>query len=258
MGLNSPEFSSTTKLKASTPVFNDQASQLLNFLKSLSLERIQQIMKVSKAVAAKVIAELKTDGSYQQSPAVFSFLGDIYSGLQAQTFSLEDLAFAQKNLIILSGLYGFLKPLDLIKHYRLEPAYKLTGFSEPNLYEFWGSKIADYLPQNDFILNLSSNEYFKLIAAHLPKNLTIISPVFLSLDPKTKQPKFTAVHAKVARGAYASWAVKTKLEDPTQIKNFNLLGYIYSKELSSPGQPTFVCTEFGGKGLSLRLKSKVK
>ena len=242
-------------LSLSQPLFGIEADSLSAYMRNLSLGQIVDMMKISKNLAVTVQNNYSNWDNLSLSPAMYNFVGDIYSGLQAQSFSVADLEFAQLNLRILSGLYGVLKPLDLIKPYRMEMAYKLDGFKEPNLYKFWGDKIYKSLNKPKLILNLSSDEYYKVVGGHLDAGVKVVTPKFLTVDSKTNQPKFTAVHAKIARGAFAGWVIKNRLTDSSKLNNFNQLGYLFSPELSlSEDQPVFVCKEFGGKGLSLRLR----
>lgn len=241
-------------LSLSQPLFGIEADSLSAYMRNLSLGQIVDMMKISKNLAVTVQNNYSNWDNLSLSPAMYNFVGDIYSGLQAQSFSVADLEFAQLNLRILSGLYGVLKPLDLIKPYRMEMAYRLDSFKEPNLYKFWGDKIYKSLNKPKLILNLSSDEYYKVVGGHLDAGVKVVTPKFLTVDHKTNQPKFTAVHAKIARGAFAGWVIKNKLTDGSKLNNFNQLGYLFSPELSlSENQPVFVCKEFGGKGLSLRL-----
>ena len=143
--------------------------------------------------------------------------------------------------------------------------YKLPGNAhdptQPNitsLYDFWGDKIAQQLPKHQPIINLSAVEYTKAIFPHF-KNINglndvpIISPKFLTISPKTGEPTFVTVHAKIARGAYAHWLIQHRIEDLARLKDFNELGYVYNAELSTPDVPVFVAKEFKGLGLSVRL-----
>jgi hypothetical protein len=223
-------------------------------------------MAISPTKATEVHALLQSfDQANPTLPALDLFLGDIYSGLQAQSFTQEDRDYANQHLFILSGLYGVLRALDEIQPYRLEMGYKLPGNahdpSQPNitsLYAFWGDAIAQQLPKNQPIINLSAVEYTKAIFPHFKnidglKNVPIISPKFLTVSPKTGEPTFVTVHAKIARGAYARWLIQHRIEDLAKLKDFNELGYIYNARLSTPEQPVCVAKEFKGLGLSVRL-----
>ncbi len=236
------------------PCFIAQASKLADFIKSLNQAQISEIMKVSSALALDVQNIYANWEPKGRTPAISSFIGDIYSGLQAPSLSNLDIKFAQEHLRILSGLYGILRPLDLINPYRMEMAYKLKGFKIPSLYKFWGGEIAKQISEHKVILNLSSDEYFKAVGNHLTAEQQIITPKFLTLADKNNQPKFMAVHAKIARGSFANWVIKNKITKAEELSGFNQIGYKFSPELSlSLEQPVFVCQEFGGKGLSIRL-----
>ena len=251
------------------PQFTKEANQIAAYLKSLSPALIQKAMAISPKKANEVRTLI--DGyepRHPTLPALDIFLGDIYSGLQAQSFTPQDREYANNNtLFILSGLYGVLKPLDEIQPYRLEMGYKLPGNahnpSQPNitnLYGFWGDKIAQQLPRDEPIINLSAVEYTKAIFPHFKtidglKDVRIITPKFLTVSPKTGEPTFVTVHAKVARGAYARWLIQNRIEDLAKLKEFNEIGYKYDASLSTPQQPVFVANQFEGLGLSVRLTS---
>lgn len=236
------------------PYFIAQASELADFIKSLNQAQISEIMKVSSALALDVQNIYANWEPKGKTPAISSFIGDIYSGLQAPSLSNLDIKFAQEHLRILSGLYGILGPLDLINPYRMEMAYKLKGFKIPSLYKFWGGEIAKQISGHKVILNLSSDEYFKAVGKHLKAEQQVITPKFLTQDVRSNQPKFMAVHAKIARGSFANWVIKNKITKAEELSGFNQIGYKFIPELSlSLEQPVFVCQEFGGKGLSLRL-----
>jgi len=245
------------------PLLLNEAQNLANYMRTLSVNEIKKAMGLSDAMAEKTEALLKgwdTDGS--TLPAIEAFLGDIYSGLQVQTFSIEDREYANATLFILSGLYGVLRALDEVQPYRLEMGYKLPGTtanpSRPNitsLYAFWGDKIAKIIPSNQPIINLSAVEYTKAVFPHL-KSATIITPKFLTISPKTGEPTFVTVHAKVARGAFARWLIQHKIEGIGNLKAFNEIGYTYSPTLSTEMEPVFVAKIFKGLGLSVRLTGK--
>ena len=234
--------------------------------RQLPLAQLQKSMAISPTKAQEVHNLL---AEYRENrftlPALDLFLGDIYSGLQAQSLTPEDRNYANQHLFILSGLYGVLKALDEIQPYRLEINYKLPGNAHDpsqlnitSLYEFWGDKIAQQLPKHQPIINLSAVEYTKAIFPHFKtidvlKDVPIISPKFLTISPKTGEPTFVTVHAKIARGAYARWLIQHRIEDLARLPDFTELGYVYNAELSTPDVPVFVAKEFKGLGLSVRL-----
>jgi cytoplasmic iron level regulating protein YaaA (DUF328/UPF0246 family) len=167
--------------------------------------------------------------------AVLAFKGDVYTGLEAESFSAADFKFAQNHLRILSGLYGLLRPLDLMQPYRLEMGRKVDTDRGRNLYEFWGSTITVGLNQqlkklkSPYLINLASNEYFKSVK---PKLLDgeIITPEFK--DWKNGQYKMMGVYAKKARGQLSRFVIRNQLTEPEAMKAFNVDGYAFSEELS--------------------------
>lgn len=241
-------------VETTIPVFKSQAEQLMDYLKLLSVSEICKVMKVSDTVAQKThkfISNWENDAV--PTPAVLSFVGDIYSGMQVSTFTSDDFTYAQDHLKILSGLYGILRPLDLIEPYRLEMGYKLPREKFRNLYKFWGEKLVDTLPSEETIINTSSQEYARVITDYVSQD-HVITPQFYTISPKTNKPTFVTVHSKIARGSFAAWVIKNRVEKTEDLNNFSELGYKYSSKLSSENQPAFVCKEFGGIGLSVRLR----
>lgn len=236
----------------STPQFIDQARELNNELTRLDAKEISLLMNISNRLADNV-AELtrswQSDGIL--SPAALTFRGDIYSGLQAKNWDETARAYASKHLWILSGLYGILRPFDGIWPYRLEMGYPLR-VGKQNLYEYWDEALAPLVVLEEVFINVTSDEYLRAIKKSLG-NAKIISPKFLSVSPKTGEPIFVTVHAKVARGAFANWLITHQIEDIDKLHEFNDLGYRYNKILSTEDTPVFVCKEFGGIGLSTRL-----
>lgn len=236
------------------PALLGKAKELANYLRTLTASDLQNAMKLSPVMAEKTL-ELLTNWSVNpnwQRPAIDSFLGDIYSGLQAQSFTQADRAYANDHLFILSGLYGILRANDSIHPYRLEMGYKLPAESYKNLYTFWGDTIAKQLPPNQTIINLSAVEYTKAVFTHTP-HAPIITPKFLTVSPKTDQPTFVTVHAKIARGTFARWLITQRIQKPADIIRFNEIGYSYDTATSTPQQPVFICKTFEGTGLSVRL-----
>jgi cytoplasmic iron level regulating protein YaaA (DUF328/UPF0246 family) len=236
------------------PQYIDQAESLANHLRTLSADQLSKIMKISLPLALSTEALIKSwskESTYQRS-AIDSFLGDIYSGLQVAGMTREDLAYADAHLLIISGLYGILKPLDGIYPYRLEMGYKLPLPNFSNLYCYWGRRIAEAIPVQPVVINLAAVEYMKAISPYIDRS-RVITPSFLSISPKTGLPTFVTVHAKIARGAFASWLIRNRIEDARELHSFHGLGYSYQEELSTTLGPVFVCRRFEGLGLSVRL-----
>lgn len=239
----------------SKPQLLEPAAELAAYLKSLSPSDVARIMKISPKLAHETCTLMSGWGSLpkHQRAAVDSFIGDIYSGLQVQRWSAADKRYADKHLRILSGLYGVLKPYDGIYPYRLEMAYRLTDEPFKNLYAYWADRIAKALPSTETIVNLAAAEYSKAVLPHLEPSAKVVTPQFMTISPKTGQPVFVVVHAKIARGAFAGWMIRQRVDDPASLTSFDQLGYVYDRESSTEDSPVFVCREFGGLGLSVRL-----
>jgi cytoplasmic iron level regulating protein YaaA (DUF328/UPF0246 family) len=233
------------------PLLIKQAAQLDAHLKTLPPEQLAKSMHISLPLAAKTQALIKSWRPQGTSLAIDSFVGDIYSGLRASKLTAADREYADQTLRILSGLYGILRPFDAIYPYRLEMGYRLQGVFA-NLYTYWGEGIAACLPATGAIINLSSIEYSQTITPFVDP-ARMITPKFLTANPQTGEPSFVVVHAKIARGAFAHWLITSRITDSIRFAEFSDIGYRFSKELSTPDSPTFICRTFGGKGLSMRL-----
>ena len=237
-----------------TPKLINEAQQLGEYLKTLDSEAIGRCMKLSSKKATqttKLLAGWSSSATHSR-PAIDAFIGDIYSGLQVHSLSAEDRMYANEHLLILSGLYGGLRPLDGIMPYRLEMGYRLPDEPYKNLYKFWGDAIATLLPgSTSAIVNLSAVEYTKAVLPYV--DTPVVTPRFMSISPKTGEPTFVVVHAKIARGAFAKWLLVNRIDDVQRLHEFTDLGYKFDTQLSTTDQPTYVCEEFGGLGLSVRL-----
>lgn len=236
------------------PMLLDKTKELVSYLKTLSEKDIVKVMKVSSKLAETTKGLLRswTDEPRRQRAAIDSFLGDIYSGLQVASLTEQDRLYANDHLRILSGLYGILKPLDGIYPYRFEMGYKVPDPRYRDLYAFWGTSIVDTLAKNETIIDLSAVEYGKTVTNFI-ESARIVTPRFLTISPKTGEPIFVVVHAKIARGAFANWMIKNRIEDTIKLKSFTEIGYHYNERMSTPEVPVFICEEFKGIGLSVRL-----
>ena len=241
----------TTHTPLGEPRFLAQATELADILARQNTAQLASLMKISASKATEV-EQLYRSWSPDTAliPAIDAFLGDIYSGLQVQSWSDGNRQHAHEHLLILSGLYGALRACDGIRPYRLEMGYKLP--SGENLYQFWGDKLAAALrPKTTPIINLSAVEYTRAL---LPNTeLPVVTPRFLTISPKTGEPTFVTVHTKISRGAFASWLIRNRISDPDRLPGFSDLGYAFAPDLSTSDQPTFVCQKFLGIGLSVRL-----
>lgn len=242
----------STHAPLGVPQFIAQATQLASMWQQASPQQLATLMKLSPSKAATVqqLFAQWHSGTTGTVPAIDAFIGDIYSGLQVHTWQPSDREYAHQHLLILSGLYGALRACDGVLPYRLEMGYKLP--SGASMYSFWGTTIATALPAGaDCVINLSAVEYTKALLPHITAR--VITPKFLTISPKTGEPVFVTVHAKVARGAFARWLITQRISNPAQLAEFTDLNYVYNAALSTPDQPVFVCQTFGGLGLSVRL-----
>ena len=242
------------ELGLGVPCLLDQAKELQTSLRSLTVDEIQDMMHVSGSLAetTHTLTSSWTTRVASQRAVIDSFLGDVYSGLQVGMWTAEDRQYANEKMRILSGLYGILRPLDGIFPYRFEMGYKIPRTSFGGAYAFWGDLIARTIPSNEIVLNLSAVEYGKVVTKYIDR-ARIITPRFLTMSLKTGKPTFVVVHAKIARGAFAGWVVRDRIDTPDRLKEFSEIGYHYNAALSTPQEPVFVCEIFGGLGLSVRL-----
>lgn len=240
------DFAPTTILEESSkPALVTQSKKLIQILRTLSQSDLGEMMRISDKLSAEVYGyvhswKAKYDAKNAKQ-AILAFRGDVYLGLSAENFKPEDFDFAQGCLRILSGLYGILRPLDLIQPYRLEMGTKLKGDYGKDLYAFWGNRIAAELKkglaqQDDLLLNLASNEYFKSVqATSLP--CQIVTPVFQ--DYKNGQYKVISFFAKKARGMMARYIIRNRVTDVRGIRKFHSAGYCYQRHLSTDDGPVF-------------------
>lgn len=231
----------------------DGAEQLADQLAEMAPDEIGQLMSISDELA-ELNAERFRDFTLpfepgRERPAVLAFAGDVYTGMQATTFGERDFTEAQKTVRILSGLYGLLRPLDLIAPYRLEMGTRLTTPAGDSLYAYWRDRVTALLaedlaesPGPPVLLNLASTEYFGVVDTKA-LGAKVISPRFLDApqsDPT--QLKVISFSAKKARGAMASWLVRERIRSPRKLPEFTGLGYAYDRERSTATEPTFVRT----------------
>lgn len=229
------------------PEHLEHAQNLINLLRDLAPQDIAELMKLSDKLAslnAVRYAEWSQPFTRENAKqAVLAFNGDVYTGLDAASLSEDDLDFAQQHLRILSGLYGVLRPLDLMQAYRLEMGTKLANPNGKDLYAFWGKQISQWLNQalaaqgDDILLNLASNEYFSAVKKSA-LNARIIDVEFRDL--KNGQYKIISFYAKKARGLMARFVIEQRITQPEQLKAFNTQGYAYSDEHSSADKLVFL------------------
>ncbi len=224
----------------------EKSQQLIDVARDLSPAQISSLMSISDK-----LAHLNAERFNQWQPpftldnarqAILAFKGDVYTGLQAETFSEADFDFAQQHLRMLSGLYGVLRPLDLMQPYRLEMGIKLANPAAKDLYGFWGDlltqKLNDAMAEqgDEVLINLASDEYFKAVK---PKQLNgeLIKPVFL--DEKNGKFKVISFYAKKARGLMSRFVIQNRLSKPEQLKQFDVDGYFFAADESKGNELVF-------------------
>ncbi len=232
-------------IDSTIPSLLEHSNELVKDLKSLNPQEVSSLMSLSDKLGAlnyERFQEWETPFTKSNSKqAILAFKGDVYQGLDAESLSETELIWAQKHVRILSGLYGILKPMDLMQPYRLEMGTKFATKRGQNLYDFWNSIITEELNKNfssdnTNLLNLASNEYFKSInVSELKAN--VISPVFM--DKKNGKYKIISFFAKKARGLMTRYVIKNRIEDITDIQNFEEGGYFFNEAMSEDNKPVF-------------------
>lgn len=230
----------------SQPRFLDQSETLVTEMRKMAPLDISNLMGVSDKIASLNAARYEqwqrpfTSANAKQ--AILAFKGDVYTGLDADSLSEDDLTYAQTHLRILSGLYGVLRPLDLMQPYRLEMGIKLANEKGANLYSFWGEDITDSLNQEladnpqPVLVNLASNEYFKSVKTKA-LNAEVITPVFK--DEKNGTYKIISFYAKKARGLMARYIIDNRIDNPEHLKEFDIDGYYFKPEESNSKELVF-------------------
>jgi cytoplasmic iron level regulating protein YaaA (DUF328/UPF0246 family) len=241
------DFETPAVTKAATqPRYLDQSKVLIEQLQQFSVQDVASLMQLSDKLAGLNLSRFQSwvtpfnaDNAKQ---AVLAFNGDVYTGLDAVTLDEAGFDFAQKHLRILSGLYGVLKPLDYIQPYRLEMGTKLANREGKDLYEFWGEQLKESLkaePElaDNVLINLASNEYFKVVKAK-QLGARIINPIFK--DAKNGQYKIISFYAKKARGLMSRFIIDHKIREPEHIKTFDTDGYYFSEAQSTADDWVFL------------------
>jgi cytoplasmic iron level regulating protein YaaA (DUF328/UPF0246 family) len=229
------------------PQYLDDSQELITQLRELSPAQISELMHLSDKLSGLNAARF---GSWtpdftpaNAKQALLAFKGDVYTGLDAESLSEDDFSYAQQHLRMLSGLYGLLRPLDLMQPYRLEMGTKLANARGKDLYAFWGTRISEWLNQalteqgDDVLLNLASNEYFSAVKRNA-LNARVINVDFK--DWKNGQYKIISFYAKKARGMMSRFVIQERINDPEQLKQFDVQGYYYSAEQSKTDHLVFL------------------
>ncbi len=240
------DFKTKYDIPTTQPRLLECTNELIDVMRKRSVDDVKDLMSISRQLAGLNVHRYKQfeveHTSENSQPSVFAFNGDVYQGLQAQTFDEEKLDFAQKHLRILSGLYGLLRPLDLIQPYRLEMGTKLAFDDYKTLYQYWDNTILDLLLSDlkdqgdDIIVNLASNEYFKSIdKKNIPAR--VIDVEFKDL--KNDNYKIVSFYAKKARGLMSRYIIENAISDPQDLKGFDYKGYYYDDSESSESKLAF-------------------
>ncbi len=240
------DFETPCSAEASYPRFRKETMELIGVLKEKTPEEIQQLMDISENLAELNVSRYNKFRAAKHpkvaKQSVYAFKGDVYIGLEAEELDDEDILYAQEHLRILSGLYGLLRPLDIIQPYRLEMGTRLAFDDYTTLYNYWADKIAklvnrDLKNQGDKVLiNLASQEYFKAIDRKALK-ARIVDVEFL--DFKNDKYKVISFFAKKARGLMARYIIRNRINDPEELKQFDLEGYYFDEESSSENKLVF-------------------
>lgn len=220
--------------------FLSQSAELMQVVKPLEPRDLSQLMHISDDLAQLNFDRNQawrkpTDSDEVSKQAIFMFKGDVYQGLDAASLDNKGLAYAQTHLRILSGLYGLLKPLDLMRPYRLEMGTKLANPKGKDLYAFWGESLTQSLNKTltqacKPVVNLASNEYFKAVKPKL-LDAPVVTPIFKDL--KKGEYKIISFYAKKARGLMVRYAIDHKIENAEDLKYFDYAGYKFAPQLSS-------------------------
>lgn len=234
---------------SSTPQLLEEADALVEVMQEKTASEIGTLMKLSEKLSTLNYDRFQEWNSPKtpSKQALFAFTGDTYKDIQLSDYTEQDFQDAQNKMRILSGLYGVLRPLDLISPYRLEMGTRLKNTRGKNLYEFWGTRPLDLLNEEfesapaskRVLVNCASNEYFKVLSSNGDVNARVIEPVF---KDKNKKGEFKVIsfYAKRARGMMADFIVRHGVEDAAELKNFDFGGYYYDEESSTEDSPVFL------------------
>jgi cytoplasmic iron level regulating protein YaaA (DUF328/UPF0246 family) len=227
-------------LAPSEPRFAAEAERLALAAAKLTPRRLAALMHVSPKLAELNAARFRGFGAAPERPALYAFAGDVYVGLEAHSLDPDAVRFAQDHIRILSGLYGLLRPLDLIRPYRLEMGTHWAPGRVKNLYRFWGPRIADAVAgelDDGIVINLASKEYWRAAEPHLPASVRVIEIDFREEGPDG--PRFNTFAAKRARGMMARYICEHRLDDPEALKGFDSDGHRYDPDNSEPARWRF-------------------
>lgn len=240
------DFKSEIHVKGTQPRLMECTNELIDVMRKKSADDLADLMSISKQLAGLNVHRFKhfeadhTDDNSR--PSALAFNGDVYQGLRAETFDQQKLDFAQKHFRILSGLYGLLRPLDLIQPYRLEMGTKLAFDDYKTLYQYWGDRILDLLVEDlkaqgdNVLVNLASKEYFTAVhRKEMP--MQVIDVEFK--DFKNDKYKIVSFYAKKARGLMSRFIIENEISDPSDLRAFDYEGYYFDESASTPAKLAF-------------------
>ena len=241
-------YNTRADLPLSQPPLIEKAKMLAAHCRQYSRREIKSIMKVSDKLAESTVQRFLDFSTPHErktaSPALITFAGDVFAAIQHDSFTPDDFLFAQERLRILSGLYGILRPLDLMMPYRLEMGYKIAPDKAVSLYEYWADSVTQQLNDDlqridsSTLLNCASREYSQTV---LTKKL---AGTMLTLTFKQRREgtvKSFAIYGKRARGMFVDWFIENRIDTPDQLKDFNRGGYRFAKHMSTDSELVFIC-----------------
>ena len=229
-------------IQPTQPLFGDETSVLLSKLQRVrSARQLGRVLDISENLADLNHARYRHwDDPVARRSALWMYSGDVYNGLDAFGLDIATAQRMQNDLLIISGLYGLVRPFDLVQPYRLEMRSKLKGAWGNDLYRFWGSKLANYIEDlgTSTVLVCASREYAKAVVPGLSAEIAVVTPRFLQPTPNGLKEK--SLFAKHARGALARWVADNRVEDSSGLADFGVDGILYNPHLSSPAEPVFL------------------
>lgn len=227
-------------VRPTTPAFVKQANAIVDTVRAYDHAKLQQLMSISEPLVNNVHTLFTQWGEQGKKSALWAYKGDVYKGMLADTMPQAAALWAQDHLVIMSGLYGALRPLDAMCAYRLEMKTKLHVGKHKNLYEFWGETVAQYAEAraNGLIVNLCSDEYAQIITKRTTPQTAIVTPTFFDTKPTGKIGQ-VPIYSKMMRGVMARWMIDERIENPDDLQQFRAHGYSYCESLSQPNAPAF-------------------
>ncbi len=225
------------------PLFLKQSARIASVMKQMEPEQLTKTMAISQPIAAAVHDYYGAWQTGKQGrPALWTYIGDVYKGVQAKTMSLDDAKWAQQHLVIASGLYGLVRPYDGIQAYRLEMKAAVSVDSFKNLSELWGDLLADYVDAlpSDWLCNCSSDEYAKPVLRRLKK--TVVTPIFYDTKPNGLVGP-VPIYSKMMRGVLARWIIDNRISKADELHSFTAHDYRFDAKRSKPLQPAFSRTK---------------